>query len=157
MESALVKASDIPFKISFYPQTRPKSLGLGGNYKKVVISCWSYLKASSHLPFSLRLSSLPTDVHMHTFTVQMPATICMLHLPHLSPNQHNPTLPHFSQNKLSPPACQNSREMLGPKRSLPASDMLPLPTPAQWSLSQLSTGICSVQVKYSALTPAALL
>lgn len=55
------------------------------------------------------LSSLPTDIHMHKITVQMPATICKFHQSHLSQNQHIPSLPYFSPNKLSPAPCQNSR------------------------------------------------
>jgi len=46
MESALVKTSDIPFKISFYPETCPESWGEERNDKNPkLISCWSYFQA----------------------------------------------------------------------------------------------------------------
>lgn len=150
MKSVLVKkTSDIPFKILLYPQTCPKSWR-GREWQKGGYFMLILFQGSFTSPIQLEtLSSLPADIRMHTLPIQMPATTCMLHLSHLSPSQHNPCLPHFSQNKLSPPPCQNSRETRGLKCSLPASDSMPLAAPAQWSLFQLSSGVCSEQVKCS--------
>lgn len=128
--------SDMTFKISFYSQACPKSWKGMTNKLLLCTGPFSGLLHISHSVWDFVFSS-----HRHTwaYTVQTPATICILHLPYLPPNQHNPTFLHFRQNNLPPPPQKN-----GPKCRLPASAPVPLTTPVKsvsalgWNMS--STG-----------------
>lgn len=102
MKSALVKPSDTTFKIPFYPQTCPKSRATAELMVKTKL--WFHVGPISgllHISHSAWDFVFSSHRCTHTLTVQMPATICMLHLPHLLPNQHKPSPSHFSHNKLS--------------------------------------------------------
>lgn len=110
--------SDMTFKISFYSQACPKSWKGMTNKLLLCTGPFSRLLHISHSVWDFVFSS-----HRHTwaYTVQTPATICILHLPYLPPNQHNPTFLHFRQNNLSPPPQKKRIEVPPPCLSTSAS------------------------------------